>query len=373
MSDSEHSTVTYTSVSEDDLYMGSPGVEVPIFEVPPSPTTLPALKDPINRLRCPGLEEPEQAPLHLSMYICSGAVYPGSLTMMKRRILREVSSLTILLRGDDDDDAEDEHLAPAEPAAVAYSADQDPYIAYRLLFERVLALPTPPPSPLSPYSSPLPQIPSPPLPIPPPPPIIPTYAEGSLGSRAAGIRQRDALPSHVHETEMPEMCLPLRKRPCRTTPGPGYEVGESSAAGTARQDALGRRMSRELGYGIRDTWDDLVRRPSRVDCHGNTIERVQPGVIELYSHYAQRSDEEDGQFIVPLGTVDGCLRFSAFRGHNTWTYGLSETEIVSGGTKSEEASETLNDRAAVHSRVLLRICQSQIYQRRPVAVLRLGL
>ncbi|GKG63827.1 hypothetical protein Tco_0647194, partial [Tanacetum coccineum] len=51
----------------------------------------------------------------------------------------------------------------------------------------------PPPSPLSPYSSPLPQIPSPPLPIPPPllipppSPISPTYVEGSLGSRAAGI------------------------------------------------------------------------------------------------------------------------------------------------------------------------------------------
>ncbi|GJQ93202.1 reverse transcriptase domain-containing protein [Tanacetum coccineum] len=60
--------------------------------------------------------------------------------------------------------------------------------------ERVLALLLPPPSPFSPYSSPLPQIPSPPLPIPPPSPISPTYVEGSLGSRAAGIRQRDALP-----------------------------------------------------------------------------------------------------------------------------------------------------------------------------------
>ncbi|GKG51651.1 hypothetical protein Tco_0544289, partial [Tanacetum coccineum] len=48
---------------------------------------------------------------------------------------------------------------------------------------------------------------------------------------------RDALPSLVYETEMPEICLPLRKRPCCTTPGPGYEVGESSAVGTARQDA----------------------------------------------------------------------------------------------------------------------------------------
>ncbi|GKD77508.1 hypothetical protein Tco_1340129, partial [Tanacetum coccineum] len=109
-----------------------------------------------------------------------------------------------------------------------------------------------------------------------PPPNSPTYVEGSLGSRAAGIRQRDALPSPVHETEMPEICLPLCKRPRRTTPGPGYEVGESSAAGTARQvgpataradlygfaerldTALGCQTSRELGYGITNTWDDLV-------------------------------------------------------------------------------------------------------------------
>ncbi|GJU19180.1 hypothetical protein Tco_1152522 [Tanacetum coccineum] len=84
--------------------------------------------------------------------------------------------------GDDEessDDAEDaeaeEPLAPADPTSS--------------------------PSPLSPYSSPLPQIPSPPLHIPSPPPNGPTYVKGSLGSRAAGIRQRDALPSPVHETE----------------------------------------------------------------------------------------------------------------------------------------------------------------------------
>ncbi|GKA37931.1 hypothetical protein Tco_0724496 [Tanacetum coccineum] len=175
---------------------------------------------------------PTAPPTPILRTIVSGNLLPGVLTSGKNR-------------GDDDDDAEDEHLAPAEPAAVAYSADQDPYIAYRVtarmsirtqapapflseeVAERVLALPTPPPSPLSPYSSPLPQIPSPPLPI--PPPNGPTYVEGSLGSRAAGIRQRDALPSPIHETEIPEMWLPLRKRLCRTTPGPGYEVGELSA------------------------------------------------------------------------------------------------------------------------------------------------
>ncbi|GKF39888.1 hypothetical protein Tco_0119949 [Tanacetum coccineum] len=37
-------------------------------------------------------------------------------------------------RGDDEDDDanEEEHLAPADPTAVAYSADQDPYLAYRV-------------------------------------------------------------------------------------------------------------------------------------------------------------------------------------------------------------------------------------------------
>ncbi|GKE50725.1 hypothetical protein Tco_1485881 [Tanacetum coccineum] len=104
---------------------------------------------------------------------------------------------------DDDDDAEEEeHLAPANPAAVAYSADQDPYLAYPVrhyLYHH--------------HHS-----------------IALHMLRDLWDPEAAGIRQRDALPSHVHdETEMPEICLPLRKRPCRTTPGPRYEVEESSA------------------------------------------------------------------------------------------------------------------------------------------------
>ncbi|GJR70561.1 hypothetical protein Tco_0016626 [Tanacetum coccineum] len=361
MSDSEHSTVTYTSVSEDDLYMGSPGIEVPIFEVPPSPDYIPGPEGPPSPDYVPGPEEPEQAPPS-PIYIpfVPEPVYPEFLpgddevfpaeeqpmpaadspTHQSPGYIPESDPEEDLEEDDeedpeedpadypadrgDDDDAEDEHLAPAEPAAVAYSADQDPYIAYRATArmsirtqapapflseedaERLLALPTPPPSPLSPYSSPLPQIPSPPLPIPPPPPIIPTYAEGSLGSRASGIRQRDALPSPIHETEIPEMWLPLRKRLCRTTPGPGYEVGESSAAGTARQvrpataradlygfaDTLeaapGRRMSRELGYGIRDTWDDLIGAIQEIA--PTTLEGVNQRVIELSSTIDQEDE-----------------------------------------------------------------------------------
>ncbi|GJT73185.1 hypothetical protein Tco_1032471 [Tanacetum coccineum] len=252
MSDSEHSTVTYTSVSEDDSDIGSPGVDGPPImpEVPPSPDYIPGPEGPPSPDYVPGPEEPEQAPPS-----------PIYIPFVPEPVFPEFLQLP-----------------------VGTIADQDPYLAYRVtarmsirhqaptpflseeVAERLLALPTPPPSPLSPYSSPLPQIPFPPLPISSPPPISPTYVEGSMGSRAAGIRQRDALP--VHETEMPEMCLPLRKRPCRTTPGPGYEVGESSAAGTARQ-----------AYCIRDTWDDLVGAIQEIA--PTTLEGVNQRVIEL--------------------------------------------------------------------------------------------
>ncbi|GJY65864.1 hypothetical protein Tco_0468102, partial [Tanacetum coccineum] len=132
---------------------------------------------------------------------------------------------------DDDDDAEEEeHLAPADPAAVAYSADQDPYLAYRVTARMSIRPQAPAPFLSEEVAE-----------------RFPTYVEGSLGSRAAGIRQRDALPSPIHETEMPKICLPLCKRSCCTTPGPGYEVGESSAAGTARQ--VGPTIARADLYG----------------------------------------------------------------------------------------------------------------------------
>nr|GEW46055.1 hypothetical protein [Tanacetum cinerariifolium] len=63
--------------------------------------------------------------------------------------------------------------------------------------ERLLALPTPPPSSLTSYSSPLPQIPSPPL------PASPTHP---LGYRAAMIRLRAKSPSTSHPLPLP---LPL--------------------------------------------------------------------------------------------------------------------------------------------------------------------
>ncbi|GKE06754.1 hypothetical protein Tco_1398772 [Tanacetum coccineum] len=208
MSDMCTIRITYTSVSEDDLDMGSPGIEVPIFEVPPSPDYIPGPEGPPSPDYVPGRRSTEAGtPSPIYIPFVPELVYSEFLTRVEDERRHDVEYLEEdpadypADRGDDDDDAEDEHLAPAEPADVAYSADQDPYIAYRVT-ARML---------------------------------------------------------------------------CRTTPGPRCEVGESSAAGAARQfgpttaeadlygfadmleAAPGRRMSRELGYGIRDTWDDLVR------------------------------------------------------------------------------------------------------------------
>ncbi|GJT27434.1 putative reverse transcriptase domain-containing protein [Tanacetum coccineum] len=112
--------------------------------------------------------------------------------------------------------------------------------------DRLLALPTPPPSPLTPLSSPLPQIPSPqlhvsspPLPLPSSPTTSPTYAEAPLGYRVAEIRIRDAsrpllLPSTSHMTDIPEAKMPSQKRACFTTPASRLEVGESSTTAARR-------------------------------------------------------------------------------------------------------------------------------------------
>ncbi|GJS33507.1 hypothetical protein Tco_0531889 [Tanacetum coccineum] len=349
MSDSEHSTVTYTSASGPPIMPEDPYAYIPGPEVPPSPDYIPGPEGPPSPDYVPGPEEPEQAPPS-PIYIpfVPEPVYPEFLPVddevfpAEEQPMPAADSPTHQSPGyipesdpeedpeeddeedpeedpadypadrgddrddeepsdDDDDDAEEEeHLAPADPAAAPA-----PFLSEEVA-ERLLALPTPPPSPLSPYSSPLPQIPSPPLPIPSQPPNSPTYVEGSLGSRAAGIRQRDALPSPIHETEMPEICLPLRKRPCRTTPGPGYEVGESSAAGTARQvgpataradlygfadmldAAPGRQTSRELGYGITDTWDDLVGAIQEIA--PTTLEGVNQRVTELATTVDQEDD-----------------------------------------------------------------------------------
>nr|GEY45398.1 hypothetical protein [Tanacetum cinerariifolium] len=79
-------------------------------------------------------------------------------------------------------------------------------------------------------------------------------------------------PSASRREDRPEVTLPPRKR-LGIALGPGYEVGESSSAAAARPAGglradygfvatmdreIMRDPKREVGYGITDSWDEIV-------------------------------------------------------------------------------------------------------------------
>ncbi|GJR12753.1 putative ribonuclease H-like domain-containing protein [Tanacetum coccineum] len=217
-----------------------------------------------------------------------------------------------------DEEAEEEHPAPAYPVVVALPAtapsaeETEPFETELPVpawsdseVARLLAISSPPASPLSPWSSSPPQIPSPlppsipspPLPLSPPSPVLsapPPSPIRSLGYRAVMIRMRAEglaatsiltitpplisptrpvapppiptsavlsfithhcyLPSASRREDRPEVNLPSRKR-LGITLGPRYEVGESSAAAAARPTG-GLRED----YGFATTMDKEIRR-----------------------------------------------------------------------------------------------------------------
>ncbi|GJR01585.1 hypothetical protein Tco_0524569 [Tanacetum coccineum] len=141
---------------------------------------------------------------------------------------------------------------------------------------------------------------SPPLPLPLPLSTSPTDAGAPLGYRAVGIRMRAAsppllLPSTSHRTDIPEAEMSPRKRACLTTPAPGLEIGESSAASAARQRGtnlkadLSRDRVMETGYRIIDTWDEIVK--AMLDVALTTFEGVNQRVTELASIVRQENKE----------------------------------------------------------------------------------
>ncbi|GKA91421.1 hypothetical protein Tco_0813291, partial [Tanacetum coccineum] len=216
-------------------------------------------------------------------------------------------------------DEEEEHPTPADSIAVALpaapsaeetepfeidesAATPPPHPAYRVTARisireepptpfwsdtevaRLLAIPTPPPLPLSPWSSPLPQIPSPPLPpiLSPPLPVSsppPASSIRLLGYRAAMIRLRVEAPStsyspppHIilshtrpdapssgtpplhllstdHRADRPEVTLPPRKRLG------GFRVDYGFVA-TIDTEIM-RDLERDVNYGNTDTWDEM--------------------------------------------------------------------------------------------------------------------
>ncbi|GJT00770.1 hypothetical protein Tco_0821939 [Tanacetum coccineum] len=328
----------------------------------------------------------------------------------------------------DGDEEEEEHLAPADSVVVALPATDQapsaeetepfetdesaatppPHPAYRVTARisipapvptplwsdaevaRLLAISTPPSSPLSPWSSPLPQIPSPSLPLSPPSPVLspapPPSPIRSLGYRAAMIRMRAEAASTSHSlplpppfilsptrpdapslgippplaisvpTSSPPLLLPYASRredrPEVTLPpqkrlgialGLGYEVGESSSAIAARLDGglradyvfvatidreIKRDSEREVGYGIIDSWDEIVETlqgaPVSTDTelgrHVTAFEtRVRQDTDEVYT----RLDDEQSQRQLLAGRLN--MLFRDRRAH-AYTRHQMETE-----------------------------------------------
>nr|GEU95412.1 putative reverse transcriptase domain-containing protein [Tanacetum cinerariifolium] len=167
----------------------------------------------------------------------------------------------------EEDEEKEEHLALANSTAVfqlltlSHPLRRQSHLR-QMKVVRLLAIPRPPPSLLTPLSSPLPQIPSPPT------HTSPTYAEVPLGFKAAGIWLRAASPLPSPTSPPTHHPLPL--------PAPSISRGESSTATAARQTSLGaarttdygfvdmvddaprRHVPTDVGYGITDTWDELV-------------------------------------------------------------------------------------------------------------------
>ncbi|GJT41915.1 hypothetical protein Tco_0941780 [Tanacetum coccineum] len=140
--------------------------------------------------------------------------------------------------------------------------------------ERLFALPILPPSPLSPWASPLPQIPSPPLPPPPSSLHLPPHVLTSLPLPSSPLppllASLSILPLVDRREDNPEAELPPRKRLCLTTPTSRNKVGESSLAAPrptrghradygfiGTMDAeIRRQIAKEVSYGNRDVWVD---------------------------------------------------------------------------------------------------------------------
>nr|GFB78009.1 hypothetical protein [Tanacetum cinerariifolium] len=254
----------------------------------------------------------------------------------------------------DDDDEEEEHPASADsippPPALRVTTrisfrPQPPTLSFtKEDAERFLAMPIPPPSPLTPLSSPLPQIPSPPLPT--SPLILP-------------IPQPAASPplqllSSDRRADRPEVTLPPRKR-LSIVHCPGYEARESSVAAAARpikgrkadygfvnsvEAEIRRWKAKDIRYGIRDTWIDP--RDVAEEEALTTLEGVNTRVTELTA--VQEQDTQDIYRVMEDTQATLTTQLSSLQGHLATALGeiraLRDREQARAGAPEGAGSST---------------------------------
>ncbi|GJZ65380.1 integrase, catalytic region, zinc finger, CCHC-type containing protein [Tanacetum coccineum] len=223
-----------------------------------------------------------------------------------------------------EEDEEEDHLALADSTTLLAI---DPVLSAEdtEAFETDESAPTPPP-PRSPRtkvpfsqtslyrelktipSPPLPVL-SPPLPLPSPPTYTsPTYADASLGYKAAMIQLRAAsllpvpsppllLPSTSHRDDIPEANMLLRKRACFSALASGFEVEESSVV-AARQ--AGHALTSSVDYGFINTVDTSIHASkSRAMTSVREVNKRVTDLAtihghdahELYVHYEDAQDD----------------------------------------------------------------------------------
>nr|GEY64917.1 reverse transcriptase domain-containing protein [Tanacetum cinerariifolium] len=190
----------------------------------------------------------------------------------------------------EDEDEDEEHPTPADSvpppvhrvtARMSVRAQTPISLPLKTEFARVLAIPTLPPSPLSPWlraespstSHPLPSstLPSgtpPLLPIP-----LPTSSPHLL------------LPSTSHRVDVPEVTLPPQKRLCIAL-GLRFEVGESSSAPTARP-TRGFRAD----YGFVGTLDDEIGETLRERRMTYFVTTIRRGTDEICGRLDDAQDD----------------------------------------------------------------------------------
>ncbi|GJV59449.1 putative reverse transcriptase domain-containing protein [Tanacetum coccineum] len=225
-----------------------------------------------------------------------------------------------------DDDEEEEHLAPADSSAIpvvdhvpsardteAFETDEStptprlpqirfPFAQTRLRRAQKTVRLEPPMSPsmeacIAKYAAaPTPPVPVASLPLPLPSLLTtsPTDAGAPLGIRAVRIQIRVAsplllLPSTSHRTDIPEAEMPPLNRACFATPAPGFEIGESSAAGAVRQPWPASEA---------DTWDEIVE--AMLEVAPTTLEGVNQRVTELDITVKYRTEEFHKSYIARI-------------------------------------------------------------------------
>ncbi|GKB92557.1 hypothetical protein Tco_0964829 [Tanacetum coccineum] len=312
MSDSDESGVIYTEISstfEELSDIGSSGVVpspdyIPGPEEPQSPPLLDYVPEPIYPEYMP--QEDEVFPVEEQPLPAAASPTTQSPDFVPKSDLEadpeedndedpEEDPVNYPADGGDDgDDGEGISIPAPVPTPVWFDAE----------VARLLAISTPPSSPLSPWSSPLPHIPSPPLPsIPslslPVSPLLPVSSLVHMLSPSPPVSPIRTPPLHLLSTDRredrPEVTLPPQKR-LGIALGPAYEVGESLSA--AARPARGLRADygfvanmdreirrdpeRDVGYGIIDSEILLeARRIFPLSTHN--VSTVCPDIRELQS------------------------------------------------------------------------------------------